>query len=173
MPSITVEKDLPPGDWKTRVEIITHNIAGSETVNLRCPRCGNSHRISTVELRSDIYMYKIKCKCGASHYVEFNKRKLPRKKVSLKGTCFTKNKINDEIIDILDISKKGLRFSVYGRIFMTKGQIINIRFTLDNTERESIECEAIIRWIKDGQVGVEFVNLSPTMQTRLGFYLFS
>lgn len=155
------------------MDIATLNISEKETVVLRCVRCGNSRQISTGELRPDIHLYKIKCKCGAAYYMQFNRRKFTRKNVTLKGTYSMENRMNDEIVDIVNLSRTGLCFFTHGRIYLTKGQTINLRFVLDNAERESIECKAIIRRIKDHEVGVEFVNLPPIMQKRLSFYLFN
>lgn len=155
------------------MDVIKACIPEDGTLDLQCPTCGNSRRIPVSELKIQEHTYRIKCRCGTSHYIELNRRKFVRKDVALKGVYSTGNKMNDEIMDIVNLSKMGLCFSTYNTKYLAIDQIIHLRLVLDNSEREPIECKSIIKWISDGKVGVEFIDLSPSMQTRLGWCLLS
>ena len=155
------------------MDIITINVSAKETVDLQCVRCGNSRRISTALLQADANTYKVQCKCGFNYYVAFDRRRFPRRKTELKGVYFLENSLKDEIIDIIDLSKTGLCFIAKSNIDIKIGQIIALNFILDNPERDNVECKATIRQINDCKVGVEFLNLSSSVQRVLAFYLFN
>ncbi len=146
------------------------NVAKKEMVELKCLKCENSRQVTTAGIQGDGNIYKIKCKCGASYSVAFDRRRFIRKRTQLYGTYSIENSVKDEIANIVDISKGGLCFIGKRYNNLKKDQIITIRFVLDNSDMTPIECKAIIRTVKDQRIGIDFLELSEGIRKTLGFY---
>lgn len=149
------------------------NVSGKETINLMCTKCGNSREIPVAMFSANDNRYRIKCRCGNSYTIALERRGFNRKNTDLRGIYVADNFAREEIVDIINLSTTGLCLVRRDNRDLTEGQIINIRFMLENAERDEIKCKATIRQIKDEKVGVEFLDLSPGMKRILGFYLFN
>jgi hypothetical protein len=103
--------------------------------------------------------------------IAFNRRKYNRKKTNIIGSYLSKHSLADNIITIIDLSRGGLAFIRNDTTKIAIGDKITINFTLDNSERDSIECTALIRNVFDNRVCVEFLDMRSGMKTSLGFYL--
>ena len=152
---------------------ITINVAGKESVDLMCLKCGNSRQVSIASLPPGDNMYRIKCKCGEAYSVAFDRRRFIRRKTDLRGVYFTESRMKDELIEISNVSMTGLCFVKNDKCDLRMGQIITLNFVLDNVNKDTVECKAIIRQIQGERIGVEFMNLSPGAQRTIGFYLFN
>jgi hypothetical protein len=69
-----------------------------------------------------------------------------------------------------DLSFSGLGFRTRLKHNLQIGDIIDLRFVLDNTLRSEIVKKAIVRRIHDQFVGVEFCDLTA-YDKQLGYYL--
>ena len=136
-----------------------------------CVKCGNTRQIAIASLPVVRNLYKIKCKCGHTFTVLFNKRKSERKKTSFSGGYSLENSLREDIIQIVDLSRTGLCFTRNDGIRLKVGQSVSIRFRLYGVDSDLFECSAVIRNLTEDRVGAEFVNMSKSKQTMLGFYL--
>ena len=113
---------------------------------------------------------KAKCKCGEIFRVELEFRRYYRKEVRLAGEYFFQEK--DERGDILieDISMTGIRFSTLKPHNISKDDTVELKFTLNNQRKTEIQTLVKTKWIKDRNVGAQFINLKHFKQD-LVFYL--
>jgi hypothetical protein len=153
------------------MDVMTIDVAAKDSINLVCAKCGNEKQITVSKLPDAGRIYKVKCKCTHVFSVAFNRRKYNRKRTNIIGSYASKHSLADNIINITDISRGGLAFVRTDTSMIAVGDKLTINFTLDNTERDSITCTALIRNILGKKVCVEFLDMRKGMQTTLGFYL--
>ncbi len=158
---------------RREMDRITIKVADKETINLMCMKCGNSRQISVASLISKDNRYRIQCRCGYSYTIVLERRRSHRKKTDLRGSYIADKSTREERVDIIDLSTLGLCLVRRDNTYLKNGQIINLSFVLENTERDEVKCKATIRRVNDDKVGVEFLDLSPSMQKILAFYLFN
>ena len=113
----------------------------------------------------------VRCKkCGENFSILLDFRALYRKKVHLDG-YYTKVGISQWTrMMVKDISRTGIRISILHGL--KEGDEVTIRFTLDNTKHSKIKRNAVVRWAKDRNAGLEFMDTAP-YESELGFYLLS
>lgn len=148
-------------------------VAGKEEIDLVCTKCGNTRQISIGCFTAKDNRYRIQCKCGYSYTIVIERRKSCRKKTDLRGSYDTEKFPRKEIVDIIDLSTIGACLVRRDKKDLKCGQIINLSFVLENSERDEIKCKATIRQVKEDKIGVEFLDLSLGMQKILAFYLFN
>jgi hypothetical protein len=137
---------------------------------ITCPACGNSKKIEASKYQSAGNALTVKCKCGENFKCTIDFRKYYRKKVNLSGEYLVlKNqRKGDMLVD--DISMGGL-----GLINMTphkleKGDILEVKFRLDDKKRTDIVRKVRVMIIKGHFVGTEFFEKNR-FDKELGFYL--
>jgi len=153
------------------VNLSTIDVAGKESANLMCSQCGTSGKIAVPKLPHRYY--KVRCKCMYDFSIEFNRRKYTRKQTNLIATYSTACRFADYIIDIVDLSRGGLRFIRTDANILCISDVLAIAFCLDNTERDFIECTALIKDICGNHVCVEYLDMDGRMRSILGFYFFN
>ena len=144
-------------------------VTGDDQGTIICDSCGRWKTANVAHYVSLNKPVKIKCSCGASFSVKFEKRKFYRKKVRLHGTCFIDDR-REEPIFVEDISAGGLGFRM-NKGLVEKGDTLNIEFTLDDKARSTVSEDVIVRSVKDRLIGAEFTSLSEHSKKVLGFYL--
>ncbi len=150
---------------------MTISIADKDSINLLCSKCGYTKQINISHMPNGIgRAYQIACKCTHTFTIIFDRRKHKRNKCSLIATYSIKNAFTDNIITITNLSRGGLAFNRGDNNQLKINDRINIRFNLDNTQGDLIECTAIIRNIVRDAVYVQFEEMKGRMQTTLGFY---
>jgi hypothetical protein len=70
---------------------------------------------------------------------------------------------------VLDLSMVGLRFRLLEAADLEKGDVLRVRFTLDNKKATEIEKEVGVLNNKGDQFGCEFLIMD--YEKELGFYL--
>lgn len=167
---VPLEKALRHSKRRIWMDVITINIAGKESINLVCSKCGCAREISISSLPNLGKVYKIKCKCIHGFSVAFDKRKYRRKKINIVGTYSLEHSLTDHIIDIIDLSRGGLGFIRTDKNKLIIGDRLTVNFNLDNAEGDLIRCSILVRNILGNRVCGEFVGMPGRMQTTLGFY---
>jgi hypothetical protein len=101
------------------------------------------------------------------------RRRHYRKLIDLYGTYWIKEKGLSRDMVIKDISRAGIKFHVDLKPLLKIGDSIGVEFRLDNPQRTLISKRVIVRNIRDGDVGVEFINVdsSNAADVSIGFYL--
>jgi hypothetical protein len=144
-------------------------VNGNDEATIVCHSCGKWKRANVARYLGLNKPVKIKCSCEAVFSVTFEKRKFYRKKVNLYGTC-SMHGMGEEEIFIRDISRGGLGF-VINKGTVEKGDTLSVEFVLDDKARSRISENVIVKSVKEGFIGAEFVSPSDHTNKVLGFYL--
>ena len=97
-----------------------------------CPKCGFEKNIDVTDFRNPTHIVKVKCKCKETFQIALEFRKYHRKKVSLSGEYIAqKSRERGEVI-IREISLTGIRFESLKPQKISKDDILEMKFILDN-----------------------------------------
>jgi hypothetical protein len=141
------------------------HIYGIGDVDIVCPRCWKIGKISVSNIPTTEKKYKLKCKCGETSVVKFEKRGNPRQNTTLIGVVNLND--NEYLVDITDLSIGGCSFVlVDNRCKLALRDKLRIRFKLDSPEFDLIKCSAIVRYFGE-RVDVEFVDLTDRVRKTL------
>jgi len=144
-------------------------VNGNNEATIVCHSCGKWRRANVARYLGLNKPVKIKCSCEAVFSVTFEKRRFYRKEVNLYGT-YSMHGMDEEEVFIKDISRGGLGFMI-NRGTVEKGDTLSVEFVLDDKARSTISENVIVRSVRDGFIGVEFVNPCERTKKVLGFYL--
>lgn len=141
-----------------------------------CKKCGISvtRELSKVIHAQTAIRIKCKCKCGNVFRVLVERRRDYRKNVNLLGMC---RYLNDAdltqklLIKVLDISRKGLQFSINDMPGFTVGDKVLADFRLDDINYTEIKVKGAVKRIRSKNVGVEITAIDRPK--KLAFYLIS
>ena len=159
--------------------------ATSELININCPACTRNSKVPK-EAVGGKHLCKVKCACGHVFTAELEYREKFRKKVDFPGyyeislhklaelesgasVRWESVSIDRKIPNcrIVDISRGGIGFlSTDGRK-ITVGDIVRLRFNLDNTAKTEVIQECEVLHIQDDFIGSRML----TDNVSLGFYL--
>jgi len=135
-----------------------------------CPKCGFEKNIDATKFRNTKNMVKGKCKCKEAFQFALEYRKHYRKNVRLAGEyIIQKNGKKGEII-IRELSLNGIRFEGLTKNQISKNDILEIEFKLDNPQRSEIRKLAKVIWVRDRIVAAHY-NETKLFEKDLGFYL--
>jgi len=137
---------------------------------LQCPECGNSKKIDTNGKDYAFKKFKAECRCGAFLKGQFEFRRYYRKKVSLSGSYLhPENGVRGNIV-VENISLMGIGFACLRKQHFTKGDKLEVTFTLDNPQKSKVTLPVTVINIKGRFVGATRRDTHIT-QPDLGFYL--
>jgi uncharacterized Zn finger protein len=146
----------------------------NDMATITCPGCGMAKSVNVGKFTGRTKTLTVRCKkCGGNFSVLLEFRAAVRKKVHLDGNYkkFGTNEWRRMVVkDISHISRTGIRIT--GPHSLKEGDEIRVKFTLDDEIRSEIERNAVVRWVKDRDVGLEVTGNSP-YESKLGFYLLS
>ena len=135
-----------------------------------CPKCGFEKIINAMNFRNTTSIVKGECKCKEAFQIVLEFRKYHRKKVSLSGEYIVqKSREKGEVI-IREISLTGIRFESLKPHKISKYDILEMKFILDNPLRSEIRKVAKVIWIKDRIIGANFSE-TELYKHALGFYM--
>ncbi len=138
-----------------------------------CPACQNTRRVSVSKFRNKKHKLATRCECDFRFEIQLNFRKSYRKNVHLIGEVVVPTEYSTSTskgISVLDVSKNGLRFELIGNVVLKIGDVVRVKFDLDNKQATTIVKEVIIRFVSDNQYGCEFKELD-LKENELGFFL--
>jgi hypothetical protein len=139
-------------------------------VTIICPKCGMQKNKDVTNFKETHKRLKAKCKCGEVFRVALEFRRYYRKKVQLAGEYFVqeKNELGEVLIE--DISMTGVGFSTLKPHNISRNDIVELKFSLDNPKKTEINTLIKIKWIVDRNVGAQFIDPNRFKQD-LVFYL--
>ena len=145
-------------------------VGHTNKVTIICPNCGLKKNTIVSKFKDTHKKLKAKCKCGEVFRFTLDFRKYYRKNVQLTGKYFVLGK--DEKGDILieDISKTGIKFATLKPHNFSKADLVELKFTLDDTMRVEGRTRVKILWTIDHTVGAQFKN-PKLLEMDLGLYL--
>ena len=141
-----------------------------------CKNCGTgvTRELSKVIHAQTAIRIKCKCKCGNVFRVLVERRRDFRKSVNLLGMCHYPNDSNltqKRLIKVLDISRKGLQFSINDMPGFTVGDKVLADFRLDDINYTEIKVKGAVKRIRSKNVGIEITAIDR--QKKLTLYLIS
>ena len=135
-----------------------------------CPECGLERTMDVTKFKETHKKLKARCRCGEVFRFTLEYRRHYRKKVRLAGEYFVQGKDEKGEVIIEDISASGIRFASLKPHYISRNDIVELRFALDNPMRTQIQELVKIIWMIDRNIGAEFVN-PKSLEKSLGFYL--
>jgi hypothetical protein len=144
----------------------------NDTASIRCPNCDLVKNISVSKFRNSRHTFKIRCKCGRTFLISLDFRRHYRKPTELTGTytVIIPAGQGSGQMQVNNISRSGIDFSVSGRHNIEIDQKIDVTFKLDNKKETEIQKQVVVRRISDNSIGCEFIEQSQ-IGKDLGFYL--
>jgi hypothetical protein len=124
---------------------------------------------------SNHHRFKVHCKCGHVTQIELEKRGQYRKETDIAGSyrVFESQETPPDsgTMTVVDISRVGVRlkFSSFPKIH--PGDMVNIKFNLDDKNRSFVNRDVIVKNIKAPYAGARF-HRTHDMDNILGFYMF-
>lgn len=138
-------------------------------ITIVCPKCGFSTQIEVTSLM-DKKTLKVKCKCSEIFQFTLEFRKHYRKNVKLPGEYVVQKSGEKGEIMVENLSLGGLQFITLRHHKILTGDVLTLKFTLDNTARAEINRSVRVVWVGDRSVGVQYIE-SKVFEKDLGFYL--
>lgn len=133
-----------------------------------CGRCGKAREISFAQ-REAPNATLVKCGCGNTFIVTFEKRQHYRKDIDIRGVCYANpDSIESEPIRIMDISISGVQFKKLSDTTFQPNQQLRVTFLL---EGQNVNLVVYVRRISGENVGAEIIGMDNHSRKILGFYL--
>ena len=134
-----------------------------------CPECGKARHMDVSKYKDVEKAVKLKYTCPCSHKfsVLLERRQHVRKKVNLKGTLIVDHKKYP--VELIDISRRGIRGRSNDRIPVSPGQSVRLEFTLDDSNSSTVSKDMQVRSVVLPHIGMEFS--STDHYDKLGPYL--
>ena len=145
-------------------------VGSTNQVTIVCPKCGLEKNKIVFKFKDTHKRLKAKCKCGEVFRFILDFRKYYRKNVRLSGEYFVQGKNEKGEILIKDISMTGINFETLMPHNFSKGDLVELKITLDTPIRMEVHTLVKILWINDRNVGANF-NDPKSIEKDLGFYL--
>jgi uncharacterized Fe-S cluster-containing radical SAM superfamily enzyme len=145
-------------------------VGHTNKVTIICPKCGLEKNKIVFKFKDTHKRLKAKCKCGEVFRFTLDFRKYYRKNVQLTGKYFVKGKDETEEILIEDISKTGIKFATLKPHNFFRGDLVELKITLDTPMKMEVRTRVKILWIIDRTVGAQFVD-PKLLEKDLGLYL--
>lgn len=146
-------------------------IGGNDMAIFKCPVCKKSKTVNVSSYKSKKTAVNVKCKCPCGHTYSalLERRKHIRKDIHLSGSYMNKNGGDRGRMEILDLSRSGLRIKINTSTEIKIGDILKLQFTLDDKQNSEVTKEVIVRSISGNSFGTEFLSLEH--YDKLGSYL--
>ena len=144
----------------------------NDTASIQCPNCARVKNISVAKYRSARHTLKTKCSCNHTFLVALDFRRHYRKPTNIVGvyTIIGSPGSGGGQMQVDNISRSGVGFSVSGRHRMTVGQKALLNFRLTDKKQTELTKKVVIRRVDLNKIGCEFVNQSQ-IGKNLGFFL--
>lgn len=144
---------------------------------IQCPKCEQTELVPANQFEKNGWILSVTCSCNHSFRIIREMRKMYRKQVYLPGSFGRdpNNRNNAGAIDkwsamkITNISKSGLNFTTPISKVLQVGDNIHLKFNLDNSAKSLINKTAMIKSVRDHNVGCQFKS-NGKQDTTLGFY---
>ncbi len=150
--------------------LLTFYPDSDNNVLISCPYCNFIKKINALKYRDSGKALKVRCKCGGIFSCTIDFRKFYRKKVNLAGEYVVlKNQRKGDLL-VEDISMGGLGFNNMTPHNLEKGDILEIKFRLDDKNRTELKRRVMVMLVKGHFVGTEFTEKNR-FDKELGFYL--
>jgi len=146
------------------------HVRDNNTATLVCPACGTVKIIAADKFRQGNHTIKVQCRCQQTFSVLFDFRRHYRKQVNLPGTYVILSAGGGGIINITNISRGGLGFTISGLHGIKENQKLQIEFQLNDKKKSVLKKQVIVKSVLQNLVGCQFLD-NVEMEKQLGFFL--
>jgi hypothetical protein len=144
---------------------------------ITCPQCGRQDTVPLEQFDKLGNAIAVDCSCRQKFTAVLEKRRAYRKQVHLSGYFTLGEDSGDTPLKesfwgqmvVVDLSKNGLRFTTEKADLLRRGEILTVRFNLDNSNQSPINKTARIISINGYAVGCQFEG-DDSYDITLGFY---
>ncbi len=130
----------------------------SNQVSIICPKCKSEEIIDTTNFKAAQKVLEGECGCGEPYRFNIEFRKEYRKDVSLAGEYLIHGTNEKGDIIIKDLSESGMRFECLNLHNISKGDVLTVKFKLDNSERTEIRKHIKVIWDRHRTIGAQFIE---------------
>jgi hypothetical protein len=150
-------------------------ITSQNTAKLECPKCQRAKIIDASKYSKLDRKIKIRvsCPCGNKFAVLLERRKKYRKETNIPGSFihYIDGKVSGRgLMTVCDLSLTGLKFKVDYEHLFSVGDVLEVRFLLDNPQRTAMHKKVVVKNVNLPYVGAEF-PITEREDKTLGFYL--
>ena len=150
-------------------------ITSQNTAKLECPNCQRSRIIDASKYSKLDRKIKIRvrCPCGNKFAVLLERRMQYRKETDISGSFihYIDGKVSGRgLMTVCNLSFTGMKLRIDFEYQFSVGDLLEVRFLLDNPQRTLMHKKVIVKNIKMPYVGTEF-HFSEGDDKELGFYL--
>ena len=154
------------GETEVIIMSVTHpllrvNPNARGRASLTCPICQQLIRVNVSALSELHCPATVDCNCGHRFSILVDATKLLRKPTRLKGRYTKFQKLGSGeagFIDIEELSIAGITFQTRTPHSIRIGDILSIRFAVDEAARAEISKSMIVRQVQDDTIGGEFCD---------------
>jgi hypothetical protein len=139
-------------------------------VTIVCPKCGFAKAIDATNFKKTQKSLKANCKCGEAFKFTLEFRKHYRKDVRLPGEYTVRQSGEKGEVMIQNLSLGGLQFTSFRPHNILTDDALELKFILDNPARTEIRRFAKVMWVKDRDVGAQYIE-PKSFERDLSFYL--
>jgi hypothetical protein len=162
------------------MEIQKAYITEDNSVTIRCSQCGRKKVFNIAHPKELSNPVPVKCSCGSKFAVRLEWRKFYRKPVALPGE-YAREGCEREVGDISvericfggmvleNLCLGGIGFRTANRHNLQVGDIIQVRFYLDDTRKSLVTRNVMVISVQDRTIGTEFCDNQA--DKALAFYL--
>jgi predicted RNA-binding Zn-ribbon protein involved in translation (DUF1610 family) len=178
---INIEESMRMEQTAQQMQVIIHSGA-KDRAFMHCPQCGSSKRISTSSYRviNQAAGIELTCPtCGHKYKALINYRKFYRKRTNLRGVYTVATAEIDppfdfdttSVVTVGNISRTGIGFNMKNTINVEIGDVLKVRFILDDKRKSIVEKKAIVKRVDKNFIGAEFTRAIDYRDKELAFYL--
>ena len=150
-------------------------ITSQNTAKFVCPKC---QRVKIADVSKYLNLDKkikirVNCPCGNKFAVLLERRKQYRKETNISGSFIhiADGKVTGRgLMTICDLSLTGMQLKVDYEYLFSVGDVLEVRFLLDNPPRKAMHKKVIVKNINMPFIGTEF-PITEREDKTLGFYL--
>ena len=135
-----------------------------------CPNCGFARSLDVTKLARSQKKYRITCKCGNKFGLTFEFRRSYRKKVTLAGKYTSMRDGQGGDCTIEDISITGVGLTCLFSHTVSKGDILEVQFSLDNRKKTHLSKKIEVMVVRGQYLGTRFCD-QTNPDKALGVYL--
>lgn len=138
-----------------------------------CPNCKLSRLVNVKKFRENNDVVGVKCSCDCVYYINElvpESRKFQRKKANLAGSFLQTTTNMHHFIHVMDLSFSGLKFRTEKDHDLEIGEIVGVRFVLDDDNGTEVRRTAAVRRVNGRNIGAEFCD-TQVFDMELIYYL--
>ncbi len=160
------------GSQKYGMKVQKSFVKTNDTASIQCPKCALVKNISVAKFKNSRHTLKTRCSCSNTFLVALDFRRHYRKPTKIVGvyTIIGTPGSGGGQMQVDNISRSGVGFSVSGQHRMIIGQKALLNFRITDKKQTELTKKVIIKRVNINKIGCEFVNQSQ-IGKDLGFFL--